>query len=139
MTPIEMKHTYTQLRQKERSLNKQVNDYQFLINALLVELKGLGEKLDVSYTKEMLLRFEREKSKLESELVSVKYDKNVLSAKINNIFSRMLESNIVEEIFSSLNEKYESFAIPVEFDYEYDNETDGVRNVTFYKASNRAI
>jgi hypothetical protein len=135
MTTKEMKYTYTQLIKKERSLNKQVNKYNTLINSLLVEIRGLGEKLDASSTKDTLLLLQKEKSKLESKLISVKLDKNILSAKIKNIFARIRESGTIQELFTSLNDKYESYSIPVEFTYEYDSELDEVKNVTFYKVN----
>jgi hypothetical protein len=133
MTTQEMKRSYNVLTKKEKSLTKEIKDYQFLINSLLVELRGLGEKLHVSFTRETLLRFHKEKSKLEADLVSIRLDKGVLNAKLKSIFSRLRESNSVQEIFSSLNEKYGNYAIPLQFEYEYDSSIDDVKNVTIYK------
>lgn len=129
----ELKIKYQQLTKKEKMLVRQVKDYNTLISSLLVELKGLGEKLDVTYTKETLLQYQNEKNKLDAKLVSVKFDKSIISAKLNFTFVRVLESNTIEELFSSLNDKYEGYAIPVEFTFEHDSENDDVKNVTFYK------
>ncbi|MCR8633931.1 hypothetical protein [Paenibacillus radicis (ex Xue et al. 2023)] len=139
MTMKKMKNTYQQLTKKEKLLARQVTGYNTLISSLLVELRGLGEKLDASFAKEIVLRIQNEKGKLEEKLVSIRIDKSVMSAKLNFTFERILESNTIEELFSSINEKYESYAIPVEFTYEYDNENDDIKNVTFFKANSKNV
>ncbi len=129
----QMKINRNELKVKEGLLKDSIDNYQKTISSLLGDIKGIGATLDVTSTKEALIRLQNEKNKLESDLIAIRFEIGVLTAKINRRFYVLLGDNSIEGFFQALNEKYASYAIPIQFEYQYDEENDNAKNVVFYK------